>query len=36
MLQCKVGGKVSLDSKPYPQPYKLEWINDDGGIVVKE
>jgi len=28
--------KLALTTKPHPNPYKLEWIKDDGGIVVKE
>jgi len=28
--------KLVLITKPHPKPYKLEWINNDGGIVVKE
>jgi len=28
--------KLALTTKPYSKSYKLEWINKDGGIVVKE
>jgi len=28
--------KLSLTIKPRPKHYKLQWINNDGGIVVKD
>ena len=28
--------KLALTIKPHPKPYKLQWINNDGGIVVKD
>jgi len=28
--------KIALTILPYPNPYKLQWINDDEGIVVNQ
>jgi len=28
--------KLALTTNPHPKPYTLKWINNDGGIVVKE
>jgi len=28
--------KLALTTIPHPKPYKLQWIKDDGGIVIKD